>query len=118
MGTIRGHVTETEACFTFETSAEKVILRWPAGYTAATRLLPQSPEGEFRINGTSASNRAVVLNEWGIVYSYDGEPRPLIAGTLRNEQADCNGQELPVFDIAPGEKGGSPFRISRGPARP
>jgi len=110
--------TATEACFAFETSAEKIILRWPAGYTATTRLLPQSQRGEFRINGTSASNRAVVLNEWGIVYSYDGETRPLITGTRGDERADCNGQNLPVFNIAPGRKGVSPFRLSRGTAGP
>ncbi|KRE72686.1 hypothetical protein [Arthrobacter sp. Soil762] len=118
LGTMHGHVTSTEACFTFETSTEKVILRWPAGYTATTKLLPQSPEGEFRINGTSAATRAVVLNEWGIVYSYDGETRPLIFGTRSDERADCNGQTLPVFDIAPGGKGVSPFRASHGASGP
>ncbi|MFH5878644.1 hypothetical protein [Arthrobacter sp. NA-172] len=117
-GTIRGHVTATGACFTFETSAEKVVLQWPAGYTATTRLLPQSADGEFRIDGTSASNRAVVLNEWGIVYTYDGQPQPLITGTRTDKTAGCNGQTLPVFNIAPGRQGVSPFRLSHGPAGP
>lgn len=117
-GIIRGHVTATQACFTFDMSIEKVLLRWPAGYTATTRLLPASPEGEFRIDGTSATNRAVVLNEWGLVYAYDGDTRPLLSGTRTNEQADCNGQTLPVFDIMPGGVGVSPFRISRGTSGP
>lgn len=117
-GTLHGHITATEACFTFETITEKVLLRWPAGYTAATRLLPASPEGEFRIDGPNASNRAVVLNEWGLVYAYDGEPRPLLFGSRTNEQANCNGQTLPVFDVAPGGEGVSPFRITHGTSGP
>jgi hypothetical protein len=115
-GTIHGHISGAQACFTFETSTEQVFLRWPAGYTATTRLLPQSPEGEFRINGTSAGNKAVVLNDWGLVYTYDGETRPLIMGARTGERADCNGQNLPVFDISPGQQGATPFRNSRGPA--
>lgn len=118
-GIVRGQVTATQACFTFQTSTEKVLLRWPAGYTAMTRLLPASPEGEFRIDGPSASSRAVVLNAWGLVYAYDGQPWPLINGTRTNEQATCNGETLPVFNIQPtGGEGTSPFRNSRGISGP
>lgn len=117
-GTIRGHITASEACFTFQTSAEKVILRWPAGYTAATRSLPQDSNGDFRIDGASHADRAVVLNEWGTVYTYDTEPAPQIIGTRTGIQAVCGGQTLPVFDITPPGEGASPFRLTHGAAGP
>ena len=117
-GTIHGHITASEACFTFQTSAEKVVLRWPAGYTAATRSLPQDANGDFRIDGPSHGERAVVLNKWGTVYVYDTAPVTQITGNRTGEQAVCDGQSLPVFDIAPSSEGASPFQLTHGAAGP
>lgn len=117
-GTIHGHITASEACFTFQTSAEKVILRWPAGYTAATRFLPQDANGNFRINGASHADRAVVLNKWGTVYAYDTWTLPQITGNRTGENAVCGGQTLPVFDITPSGEGATPFQLTHGAAGP
>lgn len=115
-GIIHGHITASEACFTFQTSAEKVVLRWPAGYTAATRSLPQDANGDFRIDGPSHADRAVVFNKWGTVYTYDSAPAPQITGHRTGEKALCDGQNLPVFDIAPSNEGASPFQLTHGAA--
>ncbi|MBT2538789.1 hypothetical protein [Arthrobacter sp. ISL-69] len=117
-GTVHGHITASEACFTFQTSAEKVVLRWPAGYTAATRSLPQDSNGSFRIDGASHADRAVVLNEWGTVYAFDTWTLPQISGNRAGEKAACGGQTLPVFDITPPGEGASPFRLTHGAAGP
>lgn len=117
-GTINGHITASEACFTFQTSAEKVVLRWPAGFTAATRSLPRDANGNFRIDGPSNADRAVVLNKWGTVYTYDTAPTPQIRGNRTGNKAVCNGETLPVFDIAPFSDGASPFQLTHGAAGP
>jgi hypothetical protein len=112
-GVMNGHVTATEACFTFQTSTEKVYLRWPAGYTAAVKSLPQDAAGNFALEGTARGDRPVVLNDWGVVYSYDGSTWPLLAGARTNETASCNNESLPVFEVAPFQEGAgaSPFAL-------
>jgi hypothetical protein len=117
-GIFHGHISASEACFTFQSSAEKVVLRWPAGYTAATRSLPQDANGDFRIDGPSHGDRAVVLNKWGTVYSFDTWALPQITGNRTGEKAVCDGQSLPVFDIAPSSDGASPFQLTHGAAGP
>ncbi|MGO4229984.1 hypothetical protein AB4Y72_14055 [Arthrobacter sp. YAF34] len=119
-GTIHGRLGAGEACFTFQTSKETVYLRWPAGYTAATRSLPQNSDGSFSIDGSSRGDRPVVLNDWGTIYAYDGDPRPLITGTRTTEKASCGSESLPVFDVTPPWPGASPFgkNPQGGPALP
>jgi hypothetical protein len=112
-GVMNGHVTATEACFTFQTSTEKVYLRWPAGYTAAIKSLPQDAAGNFALEGTARGDRPVVLNDWGVVYGYDGSTWPLLAGSRTNETASCNNESLPVFEVTPFQEGAgaSPFAL-------
>jgi hypothetical protein len=59
-----------------------------------------------------------VLNKWGTVYAYDTWALPQITGNRTGEKAVCDGQSLPVFDIAPSSDGASPFQLTHGAAGP
>lgn len=117
-GLIRGHISAAEACFTFESSTEKVYLRWPAGFTAAVRSLPVDAQGRVSLYGTAEADTSVVLNEWGFIYMTNLQPRPLVTGHLSAETASCGGDSLPVFDVQPERVGGSIFQHGRGVALP
>lgn len=112
-GVMNGHLTSTEACFTFQTSTQKVYLRWPSGYTAATKSLPEDASGDISSDNNSLGDRPVVLNDWGVVYGYDGSPWPALTGNLTNETASCSNEVLPVFDVVPTEgPGSSPYALN------
>jgi hypothetical protein len=117
-GQVRGYVSPAEACFTFANSTEKVYLRWPAGFTAMVTPLTVDAEGHASYYGTTLANKAVILNEWGFIYTADLDTRPLVKGELTTETASCGGETLPVFDVWPERAGGSPFQKSRGVALP
>jgi hypothetical protein len=117
-GQVRGYVSPSEACFTFENSTKKVYLRWPAGFTAKVTPLMVDAEGHVSYFGTTLANKAVILNEWGFIYMADLDTRPLVKGQLTTETASCGGEALPVFDIWPERAGGSPFQKGRGVALP
>lgn len=117
-GLVSGHISATEACFTFENSTEKVYLRWPPEFTAAVRPLSADAQGNVRYRGAFESHKAVTLNEWGFISMTDGEPAPLVKGRLSAETAVCAGETLPVFDVMPASVGGSPFQRGRGVALP
>ncbi|MCU1519375.1 MAG: hypothetical protein JWQ75_4096 [Pseudarthrobacter sp.] len=117
-GVVRGYVSAAEACFTFENAAEKVYLRWPAGFTAAVRSLLVDAEGHVSYFGTVQAETPVVLNEWGFIAMAHLDPRPLVEGHLSDESDSCNGERLPVLDVAPAREGGSPFQKGRGVALP
>lgn len=117
-GQVRGHVSASEACFTFANSTEKVYLRWPAGFTAKVTPLMVDAEGHVSYFGTTLANRAVILNEWGFIYMADLDTRPLVTGQSTAETASCGGETLPVFDVWPERAGGSPFQKGRGVALP
>jgi hypothetical protein len=117
-GQVRGYVSPSEACFTFENSTEKVYLRWPAGFTAKVTPLMVDGEGHVSYYGTTLANKAVILNEWGFIYMADLDTRPLVKGQQTSEAASCGGKTLPVFDVWPEGAGGSPFQKGRGVALP
>jgi hypothetical protein len=117
-GQVRGYVSPSEACFTFENSTEKVYLRWPAGFTAKVTPLMVDGEGHVSYYGTTLANKAVILNEWGFIYTADLDTRPQVKGQQTSETASCGGETLPVFDVWPERAGGSPFQKGRGVALP
>jgi hypothetical protein len=117
-GVVRGHISATEACFTFENSTEKVYMRWPAGFTAALRSLRVNAQGVVSPGGTAQADTPVVLNEWGFIYMTDRQLRPQITGYRSAETATCAGESLQVFDVQPERPGASPFQHGRGVALP
>lgn len=117
-GVVRGHISSTEACFTFENSTEKVYMRWPTGFTAALRSLPVNAQGAVSLNATAQAETPVILNEWGFIYMTDGEVRPQITGHRSAETATCAGETLQVFDVQPERPGASPFQHRHGVALP
>jgi hypothetical protein len=117
-GQVRGYISPAEACFTFENNSEKVYLRWPEGFTAKVTPLMVDAEGHASYYGTTLANKAVILNEWGFIYTADLDTRPQVKGQLTTETASCGGQTLPVFDLWPERAGSSPFQKGRGVALP
>jgi hypothetical protein len=117
-GLVRGHISASEVCFTFENSTEKVYMRWPAGFTASFSSLPVNGEGQVVLNGMALADTAVILNEWGFIYMTDRQPRVQITGYRTSETATCSGETLQVFDVQPERPGASPFQHGRGVALP